>query len=345
MQNILIATTKSLSLMNNGKVASIAIILLLSFSSIGALAFAKTYTAMPDRSTTTAVGVAPNIIGQGQETIINILTFPAPSGPTYYGQNYVNVYPSSWLNISCTITKPDGTKDSFMPIDFTLQHVGVNIPGAAEISGTLEFLYIPTQVGNYSVTASFPGQTFTTDNQYANMNLSVYYKPSVSDPYTFTVQDTLVINNGLASGYPWSPLPIEYWTNPVFTNNREWSAISGAWVEPSYDLLGTSYNPYSTAPSTPHILWTSTPDNGTIAGSGLPGGTWGSEAYAAASGGAGTIVLDGNIYQNDVTGTTFECISLRTGQVLWHAAGQIQGAWRIDPPYQTASQTSRRRNC
>ena len=49
-----------------------------------------------------------------------------------------------------------------MPTDFTLQNVGVSIPGAAESVGSLQFYYKPTQAGNYSVTASFPGQTDTT---------------------------------------------------------------------------------------------------------------------------------------------------------------------------------------
>ena len=327
------------SSVNKKKIATIAFILLLALSSAGPFAFAKTYTAMPNRTTSTAVGASPNLIGLGQTVLMNILTFSAPNGPTYYGQNYVNVYPSSWINISCTITLPDGTTSTFMPTDVTLQSVGVNIPGAAELSGTLEFSYTPTAIGNYTITASFPGQTFTTDNQYANMNLSVYYEPSTSKVTTFTVQSTAV-NAGLLNGYPFSPLPNAYWTNPVFTNNREWSAISGAWVQQYGDILGTGYNLYSTAPTTPHILWTSTPDNGTIAGSGLVGGQFGSLAYAAATGGAGTIILDGNIYQNDVSGTTFECISLTTGQVLWHATGQIQGAWRINPPYQTSSQAN-----
>ena len=65
-----------------------------------------------------------------------------------------------------------------MPVDETLKKAGVNIPGLAEIVGTLLFYYYPDQVGNYSVTASFAGMTYTTDNVYQNLNLSVYYKPS-----------------------------------------------------------------------------------------------------------------------------------------------------------------------
>ena len=327
-------------LYQKNKFFAIGFVLLMALSTVAAgSAFAKTYTAMPDRPTTTAVGISPTLIGINQQVLVQVLTEPAPTGPTYFAQNLVNVYPSGWVNISCTITLPDGTKNTFMPVDFTLAHIGVNIPGASEVVGSLAFYYQPTQLGNYSITASFPGQTFTTDSAYSNLNISVYCTPSTSLPTTFTVQQDNV-NGGILNGYPTSPLPQSYWTNPVFTNNREWSAISGAWVEPGYNNLWTDYNPYSTAPSSPHILWASTPDSGTIAASGIVGGAFGSLAYNQAAGGAGTIILDGNIYQNDISGTTFECLNLRTGQVLWHAPGQIQGAWQFVPHYQTSSQVN-----
>ena len=65
-----------------------------------------------------------------------------------------------------------------MPIDETLKGAGLEIPGQAQIVGSLMFYYYPDQTGNYSVTASFPGKTYTTDNSYQSLNLCVYYKPS-----------------------------------------------------------------------------------------------------------------------------------------------------------------------
>jgi outer membrane protein assembly factor BamB len=324
---------------NQKKAASIAFILLLALSSCAftGAALAKTYTAMPPRPTTTAVGVSPTLIGVNQQMLITIMVEPAPTEPTWYAQDLVNVYPSGWVNISCTITSPDGKQDTFMPVDFTMAQIGINIPGASEVVGSLVFYYTPTETGNYSITASFPGQTFTTDQEYANMNLTVYCQPSTSQPTTFTVQQDPV-NAGIINGYPWQPLPDGYWSTPVFTNNREWSVISGPWIESGYNNMWSDYNPYSTAPSSPHIVWASTADNGTIDASGLAGGVFGSLAYSNSVGGSGNIILDGNIYQNDISGTTFECISLQTGQVKWHASGSIQGAWRFNGAYQTSSQ-------
>ena len=78
---------------------------------------------------------------------------------------------------------------------------------------------------------------------------------------------------GQLNGWPWSPLPTAYWENPVSTNNREWAEISGDWTQPRYDRAtdGTMYNPYSTAPKTPHIVWSRQTNLAAV-----PGGVWGS---------------------------------------------------------------------
>ena len=332
----LIGVAKLLSSRNNTKSSAVVFIALLTLSAAVAVtpAFAqKTYTAVPDRDTGTVVGVSPKLVGLTQPVLINIMTYPAPSGPTYFAQgSFISELINGLNGISVTITKPDGTKETFMPIDETLEHVGIKIPGLAQIVGSLQFQYTPDQVGNWSVTASFAGTTYTTDKQYANLNLSVYYKPSSTRvAETFTVQEDIVLA-GILNGWPWSPLPTAYWTNPVSTNNREWAAISGDWTQPGYDAGITNYNPYSKAPSSPHILWAKQVSLG-----GLPGGVWGSLPNSG-GGGAATVVLEGKIYQGGTSG--FDCIDLRTGQKLWSAPGSVTLAQRIDPAYQTATQVN-----
>jgi outer membrane protein assembly factor BamB len=292
------------------------------------------YTKMPDRNTYTEVGVSPKTIGLGQEATINIITYPGPSGPTYEAQSLVGGLLGGFSDISITITKPNGQTETFMPIDETLQRAGIEIPGQAEIVGHLQFPFKPDQIGTYSFTASFPGKTYTTDEQYANFNYSVYYKPSQSTQIaTLTVvEDTILA--GILNGYPWSPLPTDYWKNPVSTNNREWAAISGDWVQSVYNILGTRYNPYSTAPTSSHILWANQVSLG-----GLVGGMWGSLPYAG-GGGAGGIVLDGKIYQAGSKSGYFDCVDLQTGKLLWSAPGSINGAQRLYMPYQTGEAQS-----
>ncbi len=303
------------------------------------------YTAMPNRETFTSVGVTPSLVGLGQEVMINIMVYPGPEGPTYEAQTFVEMVnqgkPAGFANVSVTITEPDGTKDTFKPVDISLHNIGINEPGRMQIVGHLMFNYEPKKIGNYSITASFPGQTYTTDLVSDTIKLSVFYKPSSSvKPTIFQVQNDWV-SGGLIDGSPWSPLPENYWESPVQTDNREWYTIAGDWVQGNYDRLGSNYNPYSKAPNSPHILYARE-----VADSGLIGGIWGSlplpqssGQYNALSYGGDPIIVDGKIYRNHRSGY-FECVDLRTGTRLWEAAGSVALAQRLDLPFQTAAQSN-----
>ena len=313
---------QNLRKIHNMKFKAIAIITLFALSIIlpSALAGLPTNYTYPSRPTSTVVGISPTLVGLGQQVLINIFTYPAPTGPTYYAQNLGML--GGFQNISCTITAPDGTQNTFKPIDITLLHANVSVPGLAEIVGSLEFYYAPTQLGNYSVTASFAGQIYTA----SSLNDTVLYEASsTTQAATFTVQNETVLS-GQLNGYPWSPLPTDYWTNPVSTNNREWSAISGDWTQAPGTLayITTPYNQYSLAPSSPHILWANQ-----VALSGLVGGQYGSLAYNSVGGilsGYGNIIIDGKMYQNGESGS-FNCIDIRTGKTLWTATGSVTIGW------------------
>jgi hypothetical protein len=331
---------KMLSYENKNKTIAITCILLMTLSALFVIApSAKAYSVFDfPRATGTFVGVSPQHIGLTQQVLINIMVYPAPSGPTWYAQDLA-YYLQGFNNVSCTITAPDGTKSTFMPIDFTLDHAGITIPGATESVGSLEFYYTPTQLGNYSVTASFPGQIFT-DKVLNNANDTVLYQASSATvAATFSVQQDIVLG-GLQNGYPWSPLPSGYWTNPISSNNREWAAISGDWLRATFDYLKTCYQPYSTAPTTPHIVWKSQ-----IAPGGVVGGAFGNLGYGNLAGGGGnaaitSIVIDGRMYQNDFAGNTFSCWDLRTGKFLWRQNGIITQGQHLQPYFQTAAQAA-----
>ena len=169
-------------------------------------------------------------------------------------------------------TKPDGTQDTFIPIDAT----GQFDPGETQSLGTLYFYYTPNMAGDWSVTMSMPEQTIT------DATGTVIYQACTSKPayFTVTTEEQLA---GLLNGYPWAQLPNEntYWEYPISSNNREWNQISGDWLQPWYSaftaFFGTTFNvwqPYGTAPNTPHILWSEQKAPG-----GLVGGDYGSLSY------------------------------------------------------------------
>jgi hypothetical protein len=130
------------------------------------------------------------------------------------------------------------------------------------------------------------------------------------------------VNAGVVNGYPPAPLPTGYWTRPINTDNRDWYQISGDWLQQRYDASKSCYNPYTTGPDSPHIIWKTQVSTG-----GIIGGDWGSLSYPAGSGvggGGGTpsVVMTGRVYINK-PGAVFDCYDLRTGELLYEAPGTI----------------------
>ena len=322
--------------------ASIVLILFVSLSTILPLGTSQINTnfpsKMPDRDTVTTVGVSPTLIGLNQELLINVLVYPGPVGPTYEGQSLVPTLVGGYRDVTVTITQPDGSKETFKPADITIAHQGINIPGLTQIVGHLMFYYTPKTVGTYSISSSFPGQTYTTAPISDTINMTVYYKPSTSASATQFVVQQDPVSGGIMDGSPWQPLPTNYWEDPVQTNNREWYAISGDWVQDNYNTQASNYNPYSQAPGSPHILW-----RRAITAGGLLGGEWGSLPYDQSGlyWNQQAFTLDGKIYRNSNEKTGyFECIDARTGEKLWQAPGSISGAARMAVQFQTSSQVN-----
>ena len=132
--------------------------------------------------------------------------------------------------------------------------------------------------GNWSVSFTMPAQNIT---DYTG---TVQYSACTSNTAYFTVQTSQVLA-GLLNGYPWAQLPNSnvYWSYPINSNNREWSAISGDWLGSS--LMGlpvngaTSrlYQPYGSGPNTAHIVW-----DVPLKAGGIIGGAYGSISYSTA---------------------------------------------------------------
>ncbi len=234
----------------------IATILTLSMtSSLMSIPNANAVTLAPGKisiPTYAFINVAPSPAGLGQA--VNIGFWLAQPPPTASGQ-----YGDRWQNMTVKVTEPNGNTQTLGP--FT-----------SDDTGGSHATYTPTTVGNYTFQMSFSGQILAGNNPappssggayifqliYGVPFIGDYYEPSTSTAVTLVVQQTAT------PSFPEAPLPTSYWTRPIESVNDMWGAISGNWLglgelfEANTGMYNASgdYNPYTTAPTTAHILWT-----------------------------------------------------------------------------------------
>jgi FOG: WD40-like repeat len=196
-----------------------------------------------DYPTDAFMDVSPNPVGVGQSVFILgwLLEFdPVTNG--YLGNQ------SYWQGITVTVTDPDGTPTTLGPY-------------TATAAATVGVSYTPTKVGNYTFVFNFPGQVITSDS----LGLNRYYEPS-------NATKTITVQQEPLTYLPQTPLPTDYWSRPVYWTNQQWQVISGNWYGDiaSWDLTAgqftaQSYNAYTDAPLTSHIMWTQ-PDGNAFGG-------------------------------------------------------------------------------
>ena len=264
--------------------------------------------------------VAPTLIGVGQTLTCNLWVNPLPTLandlPGFYGFSGVTV----------TFTRPDGTKDTFMPTDGT----GAYVAGQTQSLGAIYFYYVPQMAGNWSVSFTMPAQNITDLVWYPDYGNSTTYLGCTSSTFYFTVQTDAVLA-GLLNGYPWAQLPNSnvYWDYPINDNNREWTQISGDWTGVTSTMASVNsptqlrWQPYGSGPNTAHIVWKDQVKEG-----GIIGGSYGSLSYV--DGQNTVIVMDGMVFTN-VPNTTpfgqyfsqFQAWDQSTGKLLYTANGTI----------------------
>jgi len=322
------------NIVNKKLIATITLILTLTFTTIVTFlpAASAQIISVPDRPTGPMLSVNPTVIGVNQPLTVNIQIYPTISGPNTemgsysgYGRHAIRyenatgydgnpLYGLHYENVTATFTRPDGSKDTFMPLDGSFMAINT-LPGMTEETGGLWFIYYPQQIGEWTVQYSFPGQIFTI------LNYTVKYLPSTSRVVKFTVQADPV-----RIGLDPVELPTGYWTRPISPNNREWWEIGGDWLTNTH--FG-NFNPYTAVPESAHILWK-------MAGTGvagIAGGMAGNYAYSAGgfSGYAGggpaiNYIWGGRIYYTYTTptdGSHIVCADQYTGETIWERPGSI----------------------
>jgi outer membrane protein assembly factor BamB len=297
---------------------------LTAISLILIMAFAATMTCMQTVQAAPNVNVKdwayvdpqPDVVGVGQPVVV------------IYGIDHVNPLASAagpfFEGFTLAITDPNGNTQS--------QSVTVDSTSFGHITFT------PDKVGNYSFVLSFAGQWV---NMTAGMmtffgpapnDVNYYYEPASSNKEQLTVQQEPV------TGVQRVPLPNNYWTTPIYSENKGSATTIDNWLMLDYDQTPRSFNgmgafsPITTGPSSSHILWTKPLQFGGLAGAKFDDKSlYHSEVYEQYY---VPLILNGRIYyidhgptQTGVPGSTgsnridnfgTRCLDLYTGQEVFY---------------------------
>jgi outer membrane protein assembly factor BamB len=260
----------------------------------------------------------PDKVGVGQGVTLiygidHVHPLTSPAGPFFTG-------------FTVKITAPDGTTQTMS-----------NLPVDSTSFGHLNF--IPDKVGTYQLQMSFAGMWVNlTAGQFAAFgfiteDLNQYYEPATS------VLTPLIVQAEPVPGIETYPLPTDYWTTPIYSENKGWAAKTDNWLMMAYDQSPHNFNglgafsPYTTGPESSHILWTKQLQMG-----GLVSAKFGDKSYYPSEiyeQYYQPVILNGYIYyvehtpnsvgtagstgsnRNENLGT--RCISLYTGEEIFFA--------------------------
>jgi len=236
------------------------------------------------------LNVAPNPIGVGQQVNVN----------AFFGAAIIdNEAP---LNYTVTITSPNGNTET--------RKLTADTTGGGYIT------FVPSVVGEYKFQAFYGGQTMVKSG-YVGLKQG----PANSSVKTLTVQEDPITQRS----YPFTPLPNNWWENPVSAQNTQnWYKIMGPWLIPGR-FNATSYgNPYTESVTSGHVLWTYPWGGGGVVGGNAGGGEtngqyWTARQYEPQF---TPLVISGKMYAQwyaDCTGYSngILCIDLKTGATLY----------------------------
>jgi hypothetical protein len=279
------------------KVSVIALILMLTISAV--IVALPTTTAQGTQKTYPFLGVVPNPVGVNQMILLHVGIFQQ----LYAAQ-------MGWEDMSITIQRPDGGTDVISGIK-------------TDSTGGTGRTYTPTMTGEYILQSHFPEQVTRDDN----------YAPGIPVGTVMLASDSaeivLVVQSDPVPYYPSLPLPSEYWTRPIDAQLREYSALTGNWLQASF-TAPTVVAGNEEAPETAHILWTKELTQGGIAGmegvatggvTDQDGPEW-SFSHGDAYEGKWTsrIIIDGILiycHRSNDRPLYWTAVDVRTGEELW----------------------------
>jgi len=283
----------------NKRLSTIALVMILAISAfyISIMPKANADTNIP---TYAYLAVSPNPVGVGQITyVVMWIDKLPPLNPANVGMIY--------SGYTVTITKPDGTSETMGPYN-------------SDPVGTKVLIINPSIVGTYNFQFNFPVQT-------------LYCRIASGQPlgnYTFvasSARTSLTVQTQQITSCPDTPLPTGYWQRPIEGENRLWSSLGGSWLgvplqfATGCDAAG-SFNPYTTAPNSPHIVWTKPITFGGIVGGATTTDFYTGLSYEEKWNPPTVIEMAGRLYYHlcisDSPGSGgLVCVDIRTGQQYW----------------------------
>ena len=284
------------------KIATIALILVLTISATLVALPAATAQAVQTSKSYPFLGAVPNPVGVNQPVLLHVgITARLSSADM------------GWEGLTVTVTDPEGIESTIGPI-------------RTDATGGTGEVFTPTMVGKYILQTHFPEQTVTLAPFFFGSPYDITYLADSSEPLELVVQADAI------AYYPGHSLPTEYWTRPIDAQLREWSTIAGSWLY----VPRNKFTPYNDGPETAHILWVEPLTIGGIAGGalGTPDleelgyhgfecgdayeGKWGGRVRSW--GAAGPIIIAGRLYYRDgayALPRVYHCVDLHTGEELW----------------------------
>jgi outer membrane protein assembly factor BamB len=277
-----------------------------------ALSIAFPLLALPQNASALSIdtyallSVGPNPVGVGQ-TLFIVMWLDKPPPVPETQTSTIRAIP--YTNLTVTVTEPDGTETKLGP--FT-----------SDSTGSAATSYIPDQVGNYTFVLNYGGETIYGRRLAGDPMTTDYYKPSTSHTVRVSVQeDPIYASTG-------APLPTEYWTRPINAQNYEWNVLGGNWLGlPLQFASGCNadgtFNPYSAAPKTGHILWSIPQAFGGIVGDSFNESAYYTGlSYQEKFNPPTAVVINGRLYYHTTYGPNpsvqgLSCVDLQTGKELW----------------------------
>ena len=268
------------------KISTMTLVLIFAISTIAVVV--PTATAQNTQATYPFLGAVPNPVGKGQTVLFHVGIFQQLSAAQ-----------EGWTNMSITIERPDGVIDTISDIK-------------TDSTGGTGKTYTPNLVGDYYCQAHFPEQVLEEGKTAPGLELGTVMLASDSAVLKLVVQEDAI------EYYPGHNLPTEYWDRPIDAQLREWSVVTGSWLEPTL-VSPQVVDGNEDAPETAHILWRQALTMGGIADEAYYG--WGfSHGDAYEGKWTNRIIIDGiliYLHRTNDSPLLYHAVDVHTGEELW----------------------------